>query len=121
MVKLGLAGGNITGSTVLSMLRGEPDIEIVGLYEKTPEPPGTILAKKWGIPIFDDINVFAATAKPEIILNVTGDPKISEIIRVFFRKIEVIDAGGARLLWKTIEKQKKAMVELYKAIDDEKR
>jgi diguanylate cyclase (GGDEF)-like protein len=121
VLKLALAGGNITGSTVLSMLRSEPDIKIVGIYEKNPETPGAALARKWGIPIFDDINILATSAKPEIIFNVTGDAVLSETIRALYSHIEVIDSIGARFLWKTIEKQKKALVELYKAIEDEKR
>lgn len=121
MVKLAIAGGNIAGSTVMSMLRGDPDIEIVGIYEKDPETPGAILAQKWGIPLFYDINILATKARPEIIINVTGDAKLSDTVRMLFNRIEVIDATGARFLWKTIEKQKKAMIELYKAMEDQKR
>jgi diguanylate cyclase (GGDEF)-like protein len=121
MVKLAIAGGNIAGSTVMSMLRGDSDIEIVGLYEKDPETPGAVLAQKWGVPLFYDINVLATKARPEIIINVTGDAKLSDTVRMLFSRIEVIDATGARFLWKTIEKQKKAMIELYKAMEDQKR
>jgi diguanylate cyclase (GGDEF)-like protein len=121
VVKLAIAGGNIAGSTVMSMLRGDPDIEMVGIYEKDAETPGAVLAQKWGIPLFDDIRALATTARPEIIINVTGDLKLSESIRVLFSRIEVIDATGARFLWKTIEKQKKAMIELYKTMEDQKR
>ncbi|HXX56544.1 MAG TPA: ATP-binding protein, partial [Thermodesulfovibrionales bacterium] len=121
MLKIALAGGNITGSTILSMLRGEPDIKIVGVYERNLETPGVVLAKKWGIPVFDNVTLLAKAAEPEIILNVTDDAILSDTIRTLFRHMEVIDASGAKFLWKMIEKQKKAMVELYKAIEDEKR
>ncbi len=121
MVKLAIAGGNIAGSTVMSMLRGDSDIELVGIYERNPETPGAVLAQKWGIPLFFDISILARTARPEIIINVTGDAKLSETVRMLFSRIEVIDATGARFLWKTIEKQKKALVELYKAMEDQKR
>lgn len=121
MVRLAIAGGNISGSTVMSMLRGDPDIELVGLYEKDTETPGAVLAQKWGIPLFYDINILATKARPEIIINVTGDTRLSDAVRVLFNRIEVIDASGARFLWKTIEKQKKAMIELYKAMEDQKR
>jgi diguanylate cyclase (GGDEF)-like protein len=121
MVKLAIAGGNIAGSTVMSMLRGDPDIEIVGIYERDPETPGAILAQKWGIPLFFDINTLATSAKPEIIVNVSGDTKLSENVRMLFGRIEVIDATGSRFLWRTIEKQKKAMIELYKIMEDQKR
>ena len=91
MVKLAIAGGNIAGSTVMSMLRGDPDIEMVGIYEKDAETPGAVLAQKWGIPLFDDIKALAATAHPEIIINVTGHLKLSEALRVIFICTEVVD------------------------------
>ncbi|MCL5023935.1 MAG: diguanylate cyclase [Nitrospirae bacterium] len=121
MVKIAIAGGNIAGSTVMSMLRGDPDIEIVGIYEKDGETPGAVLAGKWGIPLYDDINLLAAKAGPEMIINVTNDSKLSETLRMLFSRIEVIDASGARFLWKTIEKQKKALIELRRAMEDQKR
>ena len=121
MVKLAIAGGNIAGSTVMSMLRGDSDIEIVGIYERDPETPGAVLAQKWGIPLFHDINILATSARPEIVLNVSGDTKLSETMRTVFGRIEVIDATGARFLWKTIEKQKKAMIELYRVMEDQKK
>lgn len=121
MVRLAIAGGSIAGSTVMSMLRGDPDIEIVGMYERDPEAPGAVLAQKWGIPLFVDINVLATSARPEIVLNVSGDPKLSETLRAVFGHIEVIDPTGARFLWKTIEKQKKAMIEFHRVLEDQKR
>jgi diguanylate cyclase (GGDEF)-like protein len=121
MVRLAIAGGSIAGSTVMSMLRGDPDIEIVGMYERDPEAPGAVLAQKWGIPLFFDINVLATSARPELVLNVSGDPKLSETLRAVFGRIEVIDPTGARFLWKTIEKQKKAMIEFHRVMEDQKR
>lgn len=121
MVKLAIAGGNIAGSTVMSMLRGDPDIRLVGVYEKNRETPGAVLAQKWGIPLFADITVLATMAMPEIIINVTGDSRISETVKALSGRIEVIDTTGARFLWKTMEKQKKAVIELARTTEDEKK
>jgi hypothetical protein len=120
MFRLALAGGNITGSTVLSLMRGEPDVKIVGLYEKNAEAPAALLAEKLGIPVFSDISALAAM-EPEIVLNVSGDRNLSEKIRAACSRAEVIDTAGARLLLKRIEKQKKTMIELLRTIEDEKR
>ena len=121
MVKLAIAGGNIAGSTVMSMMRGDPDIVLVGVFERDTEAPGAVLAQKWGIRLFDDIAALASKARPEILINVTGETNISEQVRVLDPHIEVIDASGARFLWKALEKHKKAMIELYKTMEDEKR
>ncbi len=121
MAKLAIAGGNIAGSTMISMLRGDPEVEVVGIYERDPEAPGALLAQKWGIPVFEDINILATAVRPEVIINLTGDAKLSETMRTLFSRIDVIDAKAARLLWRAMERYKKAMIELYKTSEDRKR
>jgi hypothetical protein len=90
MVRLAIAGGNIAGSTVMSMLRGDLDIEIVGMYEKDPETPGAVLAQKWGI-LFYDVNILPR--KSDQINNVTGDTTLSSAGRTV-RPHRDIDATG---------------------------
>jgi len=121
MVKLAVAGGNITGSTILSIFREDLDTEIVGLFERDPNTPGSVLASKWGIPLFDDIRNLIDTTRPEIIINVTANKKLSETIRVLYPNVEVIDISGARFLWRSLEKKKKAMIELSRTVEDEKK
>lgn len=121
MVKLAIAGGNITGSTILSLFREDLETEIVGLFEGDPNTPGAVLAKKWSIPLFDDIRNLIDSAKPEIIINVTANRKLSETVRVLYTDVEVIDISGARFLWRSFEKKKKMMIELTRTVEDEKR
>jgi len=121
MAKLAIAGGNIAGSTMLSMLRGDPEVEVVGIYERDPEAPGALLAQKWGIPVFEDISILATAVRPEVVINLTGDVKLSETMRTLFSRIDVIDAKAARLLWRAMERYKKAMIELYRTSEDRKR
>jgi diguanylate cyclase (GGDEF)-like protein/PAS domain S-box-containing protein len=120
MFKLAIAGGNIGGSALISLLRGDPNTELVGIYEKKQDTPGVILARKWDIPVFGDIKSLS-TVNPEIIINVTGDPKLSNEMRLAFgNRIEVIEGVGARLLWEIIEKQKRAKIEAHRTVEDQK-
>lgn len=120
MVKLAIAGGNIGGSALISLLRGDPNSELVGIYEKKQDAPGVILAKKWNIPVFEDIKSLSTT-NPEMIINVTGDPKLSNEIRLAFgNRIEVIEGIGAKLIWEIIEKQKRARIEALRTIENQK-
>lgn len=120
MVRLAIAGGNIGGSALISLLRGDPNTELVGIYEKKQDAPGVILAKKWNIPVFEDIKALSTT-NPEMIINVTGDPKLSNEIRLAFgNRIEVIEGVGAKLIWEIIEKQKRARIEALRAIENQK-
>jgi len=120
MLRLAIAGGNIGASALLSLLRGDTNTELVGIYEKKEDSPGVILARKWNIPVFNDIQAFCS-ANPEIVINVTGDFKLSNGIReTSGNKTEVIEGLGARLLWETIEKQKRARIEAIKTIENQK-
>lgn len=121
MVKLAIAGGNITGSTLLSIFREDLDTEIVGLFEKDQNTPGAVLASKWKIPLFDDMRNLIDSTRPEIIINVTSNRKLSETVRVLYPDVEVIDISGARFIWRSLEKKKKMMIELSRTVEDEKK
>ncbi len=118
MFRLAIIGGNIGASALLSLIRNDPNAEITGIYEKNIESPGVILAKKWDIPVFDDIKSIIST-NPEIVINISGDTNLSKEIRESSDyKIEVIEGIGARLIWEIIEKQKKARIEVLKTIEN---
>ncbi|MEW6584779.1 MAG: hypothetical protein AB1442_04100, partial [Nitrospirota bacterium] len=120
MLRLAIAGGNIGASALISLLRGDTNTQLIGLYEKKPDSPGVILAKKWNIPVFEDIPSLIAS-DPEMVINVAGNPKLSEEIRSSSgSKIEVMEGVGARFLWEVIERQKRAKIEASKTIDNQK-
>jgi diguanylate cyclase (GGDEF)-like protein len=118
MLRLAIAGGNIGASALISLLRGDPNAELIGIYEKKQDSPGVILAKKWSIPVFDDIKSLCS-ANPEMVINIVGDINLSNEIRsASGNRIEVIEGAGARLLWEIIEKQKRARLEAFKTIEN---
>jgi diguanylate cyclase (GGDEF)-like protein len=118
MLRLAIAGGNIGASALISLLRGDPNTELAGIYEKKQDSPGVILARKWNIPVFADIKSLCA-ANPEMVINVAGDISLSNEIRsASGNRIEVIEGAGARLLWEIIEKQKRARLEAFKSIEN---
>jgi len=120
MLRLAIAGGNIGASALISLLRGDTNTELIGIYEKKQDSPGVILASKWNIPVFDEIKSLC-DANPEMVINVAGDVKISNEIRTLSgNRIEVIEGVGARLLWEIIEKQKRAKLEAFKTIENQK-
>ena len=118
MIKIAIAGGNIAGGALLSLLRTEPRLKVVSLYEENPDAPGCLLAVKWGIPVCKEI-VSLSKQRPDIIINVTGDYQMTrEIQNLFGDRIETIDSKGAKMIWDIIERQKKARVETLKTLQD---
>ncbi len=120
MLRVAIAGGNIGASALISLLKGDANIALIGLYEKKPDTPGVILAKKWNIPVFDEIRLLCS-ANPEMVINVTGDVHLSDEIRLISgNKIEVIEGIGARFLWEVIEKQKRAKIEAFRTLENQR-
>lgn len=120
MLRTAIAGGNIGASALISLLKGDANIDLIGVYEKKPDTPGVILAKKWNIPVFDEIRSFCS-ANPEMVVNVTGDAHLSNEIRsISGNKIEVIEGIGARFLWEVIEKQKRARIEAFRTLENQR-
>ncbi len=120
MLKVAIAGGSIGASALISLLRGDPNIQLIGIHEKKPDSPGVILARKWNMPVFDSVEMLCA-ANPEMVVNVTGDTRLSNEVRsVSGNKIEVIEGVGARFLWEVIEKQKRAKIESFRTLENQK-
>ncbi len=120
MLRVAIAGGNIGASALLSLLRGDTNTELVGMFELKEDAPGVILAGKWNIPVFKDIQSLCS-ANPEMVINISGDPILSNQIRAISQnKIEVIEGVGARLIWEIIEKQKRAKIEVLKTMENQK-
>ncbi len=120
MLKIAIAGGGIGGSALISLLRADANTELVGVFERKLESPGTVLARKWGIPVFSQLEDLVK-GSPELVINVMGDAESSNQIReAFHQKIEVVEGVGARFLWEIIEKQKRAKIETIKTAADQK-
>jgi len=122
MLNLAIVGGNISASALISLLRGDTSskLKLIGIYEKKQDSPGVILAKKWNIPVFNDIKSLCSS-NPEIVINVAGNVDLSNEIRTISgNTIEVVEGAGARLLWEVIERQKKARLEAFKTIENQK-
>ncbi len=118
MIRVAIAGGNVAGSALISLLTTEPNIKVVALYEEKADSPGALMAMKRGIPVCSSIEE-TAMYKPDMVFNVTDDREIS---RRFSERlgehVEIVNPSVAKLLWSFIEKQKKARVESLKTVQN---
>ncbi len=120
MLKIAIAGGGIGGSALISLLKGDRNIILVGILEAKQDAPGVVLARKWSIPVFSEVSTLAMAA-PDVVINVAGDQALTDVIkRAFNNRIEVIEGTGARFLWEVIEKQKRAQMEVLKTVADQR-
>ncbi len=97
MMKVAIIGGGISAGTLLGFLREEPEINVVALVEASTDSPGVILANKWNIPVIKDITLLRQFI-PDIVVNLSDDPSISERLKREFQDTEIVGPDMARFL-----------------------
>ncbi|MGW8272946.1 MAG: hypothetical protein ACWGN7_06110, partial [Thermodesulfovibrionales bacterium] len=89
MISIFIAGGDILSTALISSLRDEAYSSIVGLYETDPDAPGTALARELSIPVFDSLEAIS-TVRPAVVINLSGNAKVTQDVRARHEGIEVI-------------------------------
>jgi diguanylate cyclase (GGDEF)-like protein/PAS domain S-box-containing protein len=120
MHRIAVAASGDSGSALIPLLLNDSDIELVGIFDKKPESSENVLTRKWDIPVFSRIEDLGK-AKPEVVINVTNEPKLSMQIReAFHHRVEVIESIGARFLAEALEKSKQTKIEAVKSAAEQK-
>ena len=98
--RIAILGAGKGGSALLEMFSHLPDVEIVGIADKSPTAPGLHRARDLGIPVVDDVVSLIAREDTHLILDVTGDSTMERLVAD--RKspaAEVLGGTAAKLLW----------------------
>ena len=108
-LKIVIVGGGRGGHEVLQLIAGDQrykrGIEILGVADPNPQAQGMVLAKHLGIPTFRDYAPLLEE-KPDLILELTGDPQVRErIIRQKQPHTQIIDHIKARLFWELLQRE----------------
>lgn len=107
-LKIAIVGGGKGGQEVLQLLAGDQrykrGIQILGVADPNLLAHGMILAKHLGIPTFSNY-LHLLRKKPDLILELTGDPQVREgIIRQKEPQTQIIDHIKARLFWELLQR-----------------
>ena len=108
MIKVAIVGAGKGGVSLLNVFHINGEVTVVGITDKNRKAPGITLAKEWGIFVAKDIE-YLYSQRPEIIINATGNPEISELIKKNSPySVEVIEGTSARFLWDLVRRQQEA-------------
>lgn len=108
MIKVAIVGAGKGGVSLLDVFHINGEVKVVGITDKNKKAPGLSRAKEWGIFVAKDIE-YLYSQRPEIIINTTGNPEISESIkRNSPYPVEVIEGTSARFLWDLVKRQQEA-------------
>lgn len=112
MIKLAIVGAGKGGTALLNLFHSNAELNVVGITDSYKDAAGLVEARKIGIPVADRISDLF-DAKPDMVINATGNPLISKTIKDEFPYyVEIIEGRGAHLLWDLVETQRQAKYDL---------
>lgn len=112
MLRIGIVGAGKGGTGLLNVFLANGDVNVVGIADTNPQAPGIDLARRYGIYIAGSIEELS-TRNPQIIINATGNPKVSDYIRQSFPyPVEIIEGTSAWFLWELVRRQQEAKKDL---------
>ncbi len=112
--KIAILGGGKGGSTLLSLFSHMPSIEIVGITDKNSNAPALKRANELRIPVVHDAISLIASEGTDLIVDVTGDPHIQQLIAEHKGPgAEVLGGATARLLWNVVQHETEMQTHLH--------
>jgi CheY-like chemotaxis protein len=112
--KIAILGGGKGGSALLSLFSHLPGIEIVGITDKDPNAPALKRANELHIPVVHDAMSLIASEGTDLIVDVTGDPHMQQLIAEHKGPgAEVLGGATARLLWNVVQHEGEMQTHLH--------
>jgi two-component system NtrC family sensor kinase len=114
--KVAIVGAGKGGIALLELLHQIPDVHIVGITDKDPQAPGLQRARELNIHVAEKVPELISNHGANLILDVTGDPRMQETILSHKRpEAEVVNGPTAKLLWTLVQHESKLEAELFHA------
>jgi len=111
-----ILGGGKGGTALLELFSQLPEVELVGIADKNPSAPALVQAKRLGIAVTDDPLTLITLPHIQLIVDVTGDPKISELVTTHKPpRTEVLGGEAAKLLWHLLQHEAATQSQLFQA------
>jgi len=108
MIKVAIVGAGKGGSALLNVFHTNGEVKVVGITDKNKKAPGLSLAKEWGIFVAGNIKDIYSQ-HPEIIINATGKPEVTGLIKnATPYPVEIIEGTSARFVWELVGRQQMA-------------
>ena len=80
MINIIIIGGGAGGVSMVKVFNALPEVNILGVVDVRSDAPGIVLANNLGIKTSNNMNDFLKKPGLEIIIDVTGNEKVNEII-----------------------------------------
>lgn len=116
--RVAIIGAGRGGTALMEIFTKDPLVQIVGIAEINPRAAGLKLARRLGIPITRDYQDLLAMECVDLIIDVSGNPKVERVLQDFYRMgVTVIGGASAKFMWQLIEARIRATAEIEKTLN----
>ncbi|KKC30200.1 methyl-accepting chemotaxis protein [Caldanaerobacter subterraneus KAk] len=113
-MNIGIVGAGKGGTAILKAIYGLPEVFVAGVVDIDENAPGMKLAREKGIRTFTNCVDLLKMPQLDLVIEVTGNPKVQEIL--YTHKSEntvVIDANAAKLMMNVVQSKEEMTKKLY--------
>ncbi len=116
--RVAIIGAGRGGTALMEIFARDPLVKIVGVAEIKPGAQGIGLARRLDIPVTGDYRDLLAMEAVDLIIDVTGNPAVEEVLQDFHRMgVTVIGGASAKFMWQLIEARIRATAEIEKTLN----
>lgn len=113
VTNVAIIGGGRGGTSLIEIFYNDPLVRIVGVADIDKNAPGIRLARKLKIPVTRDHRKLLKSKKVDLVIDVTGDKAVEEILLTSRRPgVAVIGGASAMFMWQLIEERIKSKEEI---------
>lgn len=118
MLNIGIIGAGDGGVSILETFLDIEDINVIGVCDKDQKAPGIVKAKENNISVYDDFNDLLNIKKKKVILEVTGNEKLSEMVKkAADPKTKIIDSETSLILFKIVNSREEMLKKMEAEAD----
>jgi diguanylate cyclase (GGDEF)-like protein len=118
MPKVLIIGGGAGGSSLLSILNDDPEIDLIGVADINSKSPAMCKAKELGVHTSTEYHELLSRFNPDVIVNVTGSEEVSKDLHASKKMgVEVLEGLSAKLLFNLVDERQKREEEAVKSLE----
>lgn len=115
-----IVGGGQGCFALLSVLSNDKNISVVGICDINENAPGVLLAKEIGIPTTKDFKDFLQKNEVDFIIDVTGNPEVSQTLNCIKNpKVEILGGHSARLILELVKEKEERKGETEESLTEQ--
>jgi two-component system sensor histidine kinase DegS len=110
-----IIGAGRGGTSLIEIFHSDPLVKIRGVADIRSRASGILLARRLGIPTTADYQQLLRLKKVDILIDVTGNPKVDRsLLKIKRPDLAVIGGPTAKFMWQLIEARIKSKEEIEK-------